>query len=329
MSRRAFAIVATCAALAAPALAAGPALAASHAAKTPTITVTAVDFKFTLSKSSAPKGGVTFEVTNKGKTAHDFKIDGKKTALLQPGKKASLTVTFAKAGKFPYLCGSRAREKAGHEGGTCRDVAAMGRRPGRAWPGRRVRSTAVTREPRGAVQGQATCRYARQRLGRRPRRRHTRRASPRRCVPYVLYLTGDRATADDLTAQTFETALRAWGRYDARRGSDDVALPDRTGATLDHLRSEQRRRRREDIYTADAGESAAEPRFADCYSPELEGALRALTAGEREVVALRLLLDLDATSAARVLGISRTACSMRLGRALRKLEEGIGAHALA
>jgi predicted DNA binding protein len=30
-----------------------------------------------------------------------------------------------------------------------------------------------------------------------------------------------------------------------------------------------------------------------------------------------------------VLGISRTACSMRLGRALRKLEEGIGAHALA
>lgn len=147
---------------------------------------------------------------------------------------------------------------------------------------------------------------------------------------YVLYLTGDRATADDLTAQTFETALRAWGRYDARRGSERTWLCQiARSATLDHLRSEQRRRRREDIYTADAGESAAEPRFADGYSPELEGALRALTAGEREVVALRLLLDLDASSAARVLGISRTACSMRLGRALRKLEEGIGAHALA
>ncbi len=63
--------------------------------------------------------------------------------------------------------------------------------------------------------------------------------------------------------------------------------------------------------------------------PSSRSALRALTAGEREVVALRLLLDLDATSTARVLGISRTACSMRLGRALRKLEEGIGAHALA
>ena len=116
MSRRAFAIVATCAALAAPALAAGPALAASHAAKTPTITVTATDFKFALSKSSAPKGGVTFAVTNKGKTAHDFKIDGKKTALLQPGKKASLTVTFAKAGKFPYLCTVPGHAKLGMKG---------------------------------------------------------------------------------------------------------------------------------------------------------------------------------------------------------------------
>jgi RNA polymerase sigma factor (sigma-70 family) len=147
---------------------------------------------------------------------------------------------------------------------------------------------------------------------------------------YVLYLTGDRATADDLTAQTFETALRTWHRYDARRGSERTWLCQvARSATLDHLRSEQRRRRREDQYAADAGETAREPRFADGYSPELETALGGLTAAEREVVALRLLLDLDAANAARVLGISRTACSMRLGRALRKLEEGIGAHALA
>jgi RNA polymerase sigma factor (sigma-70 family) len=147
---------------------------------------------------------------------------------------------------------------------------------------------------------------------------------------YVLYLTGDRATADDLTAQTFESALWTWHRYDPRRGSERTWLCQiARSATLDHLRSEQRRRRREDLYAADAGATAAEPRFADGYSPELEAALTGLTAAEREVVALRLLLDLDATSAARVLGISRTACSMRLGRALRKLEEGIGAHALA
>ena len=147
---------------------------------------------------------------------------------------------------------------------------------------------------------------------------------------YVLYLTGDRATADDLTAQTFEIALRRWQRYDARRGSERTWLCQiARSATLDHLRSEERRRRREDVYMADPSEAESSSRFSEGYSPELESALAGLSAGEREIVALRLLLDLDAAGAARVLGISRTACSMRLGRALRKLEEGMTAHALA
>jgi uncharacterized cupredoxin-like copper-binding protein len=51
-----------------------------------------------------PKGAVTFTVTNRGKLRHDFKIAGKKTPLLSPGKRATLKVTFRKAGRFPYLC---------------------------------------------------------------------------------------------------------------------------------------------------------------------------------------------------------------------------------
>ena len=146
---------------------------------------------------------------------------------------------------------------------------------------------------------------------------------------YVLYLTGDRAVADDLTAQTFETALRSYGRYDARRGSERTWLCQiARSAALDHLRADQRRRRREDAYASAPADAPAQP-LGDGCSPELETALASLNAGEREVIALRLLLDLDAAGAARVLGISRTACSMRLGRALRKLEEGIGAHAVA
>ena len=57
--------------------------------------------------------------------------------------------------------------------------------------------------------------------------------------------------------------------------------------------------------------------------------MQTLTAGEREVIALRVVLDLDAQTAADVLGISRTACSMRLARALQKLEERMTADALA
>lgn len=153
---------------------------------------------------------------------------------------------------------------------------------------------------------------------------------------YVLYLAGDQAVADDLTAQTFERALRSWQRYDARRGSERTWLCQiARSATLDHLRSEERRRRREGAYMAsrcatETGSVFADgPHFSEGYSPELESALTELSAAEREVIALRILLDLDAPDAARVLGISRTACSSRLGRALRKLEEGIGTHAAA
>jgi uncharacterized cupredoxin-like copper-binding protein len=62
------------------------------------------ELKFTLSKKAAPKGVISFAVTNKGKLSHDFKIAGKKTKLLGAGKAATLTVTIAKPGKYPFLC---------------------------------------------------------------------------------------------------------------------------------------------------------------------------------------------------------------------------------
>jgi iron uptake system component EfeO len=109
-------VVAACAAVLVPG--AGSALAAqSHpVAKQATITVTATEFKFKLSKTSAPKGSVTFKVVNKGKTIHDFKINGKKTPPIAPGKSASLTVKFAKAGKFAYLCTVPGHAAAGMKG---------------------------------------------------------------------------------------------------------------------------------------------------------------------------------------------------------------------
>ena len=56
-------------------------------------------------------------------------------------------------------------------------------------------------------------------------------------------------------------------------------------------------------------------------SPELEGALATLSAGEREVIVLRVVLELEGEAAARVLGVSPTAVSTRLSRALKRLEE--------
>jgi RNA polymerase sigma-70 factor (ECF subfamily) len=135
---------------------------------------------------------------------------------------------------------------------------------------------------------------------------------------YLLFLTGNRALAEDLTGETFEKAFRSWRRFDPRRGSARTWLCQiARSAALDHFRAEDRRRRREERYSRDRGETEDAP----AVPGELGEALERLSPAEREVVALRVLLELDGPTAARVLGISRTACSTRLSRALKRLEE--------
>jgi len=141
---------------------------------------------------------------------------------------------------------------------------------------------------------------------------------------YLVYLTRDRSLAEDLVADTFEKALRSWRRFDASRGSARTWLCQIARTTaLDWFRSEERRKRREE--RAAAPEPVDAP-FAEGLSPDLETALGELSAGEREVIALRILLELDGDEAARVLGISPTAVSTRLSRALKKLEEKVSIH---
>jgi RNA polymerase sigma-70 factor (ECF subfamily) len=143
---------------------------------------------------------------------------------------------------------------------------------------------------------------------------------------FLVYLTGDRAMAEDLTAETFARALERWRRFDPSRGSARAWLCQLARSTaLDHFRADERRRRREGRFAAAEQREDAEPVFGEGLSPELEQALARLSATEREVVALRVVLELDGEVAARVLGISATACSTRLSRALQKLEQEVSA----
>jgi DNA-directed RNA polymerase specialized sigma24 family protein len=116
---------------------------------------------------------------------------------------------------------------------------------------------------------------------------------------YLVYLTGDRAAAEELTAETFARALERWHRFDGRRAGPRTWLCQLARSTaLDHFRAEARRRRREGRYAAVESSEAAQV-FGEGLSPELE--------------------------AARVLGISVSACSTRLSRALQKLEKEVSA----
>jgi uncharacterized cupredoxin-like copper-binding protein len=98
---------------------AGSALGANGRATATAVGVTAgkpTEFRFTLTKKAVAKGTIVFKVTNKGSTTHDFKIAGKTTKKLAPGKSATLTVRIAKPGKVPYLCTLPGHAAAGMKG---------------------------------------------------------------------------------------------------------------------------------------------------------------------------------------------------------------------
>lgn len=73
-------------------------------------------FEFVLSKKRVAKGRVIFTLVNRGQIAHDFKIDRKKSKMIQPGKTGSLTVVFRKAGRYPYKCTVPGHAEAGMKG---------------------------------------------------------------------------------------------------------------------------------------------------------------------------------------------------------------------
>jgi cytochrome c553 len=74
----------------------------SSAAAPKKVNVTLRDTAIGLSAKTAPSGKVQFAIKNAGKNPHNFKIAGKTSRTLTAGKSTALTVTFAKAGSFPY-----------------------------------------------------------------------------------------------------------------------------------------------------------------------------------------------------------------------------------
>jgi uncharacterized cupredoxin-like copper-binding protein len=82
-----------------------------------TIQVRGGEFFFRLSKKSLTRPGkVTFVFKNVGHVQHDFKINGKRTPLIRPGKTSRIVVTFRKKGKFAYLCTVPGHAQAGMKG---------------------------------------------------------------------------------------------------------------------------------------------------------------------------------------------------------------------
>ena len=139
-----------------------------------------------------------------------------------------------------------------------------------------------------------------------------------RVYGFLAYRLTDRATVEDLTQATFERALRAWSRFDPRRGSERAWLLQIAA----NLLVDYRRRERSVLVEAIDERwlvPAAGPEERALGSPELALALAELADREREVLALRFGGDLSSAEIAQLLDLTPANVQQITSRALRKL----------
>ncbi len=135
------------------------------------------------------------------------------------------------------------------------------------------------------------------------------------------YRLSSRDDAEDLTQQTFERALRSWGRYEPERATRTTwLLAIARNLLIDHYR--RRSTRREEPATEALEEIEAEqgsdPAAAG-VSPELAIALDELTSRQRELIALRYGGGLTGPEIASLTGLSLANVQQILSRSLRQL----------
>lgn len=144
------------------------------------------------------------------------------------------------------------------------------------------------------------------------------RGSKDECFRTVLVSVGDQDTAQDLVDEAFARACASWRTVS--RHPAPVAWVVRTA--LNAGVSRWRRRRRE-VAMPDPGMAADLPTVGEAsdgpVDPRLMAALMRLPVRQRQVVALRLFLDLDTGHTAAVLGVAPSTVKAHLARALAAL----------
>jgi RNA polymerase sigma-70 factor (sigma-E family) len=139
------------------------------------------------------------------------------------------------------------------------------------------------------------------------------------CLRAVTAVVGSRQTAEELVAEAFARAWASWTRVAAHPAPRAWVV--RTALNT-HV-SWWRRRRRE-VPAADHPSLlglAAQPPDLALPDQRLMTALRSLPPRQRQVVALRIFLDLDSETTARTLGIAPGTVTAHLARATRSLRE--------
>jgi RNA polymerase sigma-70 factor (sigma-E family) len=140
------------------------------------------------------------------------------------------------------------------------------------------------------------------------------------CLRIVLLNVGDRHLAHDLVAEAYTRAWMSWRKV--RELEVPRAWVVRTALNT-HVSWWRRRRHEVALGNHDIAMPAEQ---GAAVSGDLLAALRRLPARQREVVTLRLLLDLDTETTARVLGLAPGTVGAHLHKAVATLRAAIPSH---
>jgi RNA polymerase sigma factor (sigma-70 family) len=142
------------------------------------------------------------------------------------------------------------------------------------------------------------------------------------CLRVVAASTGNMTLAEDQTAEAFARAWASWNKVSnhpaPRAWVVRTAL--NAGASWWHRRSKETALASHDIASADGQENGLDTAVLT--------ALRRLPARQREVIVLRVFLDLDIDTTARELGLAAGTVRAHLSRAMTALRNELAATAM-
>ena len=137
------------------------------------------------------------------------------------------------------------------------------------------------------------------------------------CLRTVLVSVGDQDAAQELVDEAFARACASWRKVS--RHPAPAAWVVRTALNVNISRW---RRRRREVAVPDLGTvadlSTTHGATDSPVDPRIMAALLRLPARQRQVVALRLFLDLDTDRTAEVLGVAPSTVKAHLARALTR-----------
>jgi RNA polymerase sigma factor (sigma-70 family) len=142
------------------------------------------------------------------------------------------------------------------------------------------------------------------------------------CLRAVLVSVGDRDMAQELVDEAFARACASW-----RKVSEHPAPAAWVVRTALNENISRWRRRRREVAVPDPGKFAdlagADAADGSAVDPRIMAALMRLPARQRQVVALRMFLDLDTDRTAEVLGIAPSTVKAHLARAIGALRDDL------